>query len=222
MRKSNRMLVVVCLAMFQVFVLFSATGVQASEPVYTGAGAEQSPVREFFARVPLTLFENTPEGMGEEERLELLELGTSAYWKIRDETELTLSFESLPFGESVVSVRLFPHKSQGAGQGFMLAAIGTSASSMCTMELWREDKSGRMVPEDTPHEPPIADFFQAGHGVPKDVEPAVLLCLGPQGLEAMPIFWNTSGMAHVPVDNRVIYQWTGTAFEKKVLARVEQ
>lgn len=211
-----------CLAILHVVVLFTAPRVQAREPVYAGSGTEQSPAREFFARVPLTLFENTPEGMGEEERIELLEVGTSAYWKIRDETDMTLNFESLPFGESVVSVRLFPHKSQGLAQGFVLAAIGTTASSMCTMELWREDKNGRMVPEDTPHEPPIADFFKAGNSAPKDVEPSVLVCLGPQGLEALPIFWNASGMAHVPVDNRVLYHWTGTAFEKQVQPRVVQ
>lgn len=222
MRIIQYILLLCCVVAFQALGLLSATGVQAREPVYTGSGAVQSPVREFFARLPLTLFENTPEGMGDEERLELLEFGTSAYWKISDETEQTLNFESLPFGESLVSVRLFPHKSQEGGQGFVLAAIGTVSSSMCTMELWREDKNGRMVPEDTPIEPPIGDFFTAGNAAPKDVEPSVLMCLGPLGLEAIPIFWTVTGMAHVPVDNKVLYRWTGTAFEKNVEPRVVQ
>lgn len=182
-----------------------------------------SPVREFFARVPLTLFENTPEGLSDEERLELLETGSSSFWKILDESELTLSVQSLLFGESEVSVRLFPQKSQGAGgQEFILAALGTRSSAMCTIEMWREDKNGRMVPEDTPTEPPITDFFGPKSRIPRDVEPTVLICLGAQGLEAMPVFWNASGMAHIPVDNTVSYHWTGSAFEKRVQPRVQE
>ncbi|MEG2173076.1 MAG: hypothetical protein RRY29_07420 [Desulfovibrionaceae bacterium] len=175
-------------------------------------------VREFFASVPLTLFENTPEGLSDEERQELLELGTSRYWKIVDESQFSLTLESLPFGESVVFVRLFPQKSQGGGQAFVVGAIGTRSTSMCTLEMWREDKNGRMVPEDTPSEPPITDFFTPKTRIPTDVEPTVLICLGAQGLEAMPIFWNASGMAYIPVDSKVYFVWTGTGFEKRVQA----
>lgn len=188
----------------------------------TGTSMLHSPVREFFAHLPLTLFENTPEGMSDDERQELLEIGASAYWKIADESELSLTLESVPFGESVVFVRLFPQKSQGGGQGFVLGAIGTRSSAMCTIEMWREDKNGRMVPEDTPQEPPITDFFSPKTLVPKDVEPSVLLCLGAQGLEAMPIFWNASGMAYIPVEATVHYEWTGSTFEKRVQAKTAQ
>lgn len=179
-----------------------------------------SPVRDFFARVPLTLFENTPEGMSDNERVELLESGASAFWHITDETELTLSLKSIPFGESEVSVRLFPQKSQVGGQDFVLAALGSRSTAMCTIEMWHEDRNGRMVPEDTPQEPPISDFFAPQSRIPKDVEPSVLICLGAEGLEAMPIFWNASGMAYIPVDNTVTYAWTGAAFEKQIRPKV--
>lgn len=183
-----------------------------------------SPVRDFFARVPLTLFENTLEGMSDHERVELLETGTSTFWQISGETELTLTLQSIPFRESKVSVRLFPQKSQAGGeQEFILAALGTRSIAMCTIEMWREDQNGRMVPEDTPQEPPISDFFAPQNRIPKDVDPSVLICLGADGLEAMPIFWNASGMggmAYIPADNTVTYRWTGTAFEKIIRPKV--
>lgn len=212
---------IACLPLLGATTVLAQAAPQTAEELPVPVG--HSPVREFFVRVPLTLFENTPEGLRDEERLELLETGASSFWKIVDESEWTLTMQSVPFGESEVSVRLFPQKSQGGeGQEFILAALGTRSSAMCTIEMWREDKNGRMVPEDTPTEPPITDFFSPKSRIPKDVEPTVLICLGEQGLEAMPIFWNASGMAHVPVDNTVSYAWTGAAFEKRIQPRVQE
>lgn len=211
----------VCLPLFCATTVLAQPAPRTSDELPVAVG--HSPVREFFVRVPLTLFENTPEGLSDEERLELLETGSSSFWKIIDESEWTLTMQSLPFGESEVSVRLFPQKSQGGGgQEFILAALGTRSTAMCTIEMWREDKNGRMVPEDTPAEPPVTDFFSPKSRIPKDLEPTVLICLGASGLEAMPIFWNASGMAHIPVDNTVSYEWTGTAFEKRIQPRVQE
>ena len=36
------------------------------------------------------------------------------------------------------------------------------------------------------------------------------------GLKAQPLFWTSTGMAHVPVDNDVSFQWNGKSFEKLV------
>lgn len=188
---------------------------QSTVELENGVSDGQTMVREIFGRLPLTIFENTPEGLSDEERLELLETGQTSFWKIALESDMNLSLVSLPFEESFVSVRLFPPASQG-GQGGMLVAIGTTSTSMCTIEMWREDKNGRVMPEETPQEPPISDFFLPSTRMPADVEPAVLICLGAQGLEAKAIFWNSTGMAYVPVDNVVSYAWTGTNFEKQI------
>lgn len=43
-----------------------------------------------------------------------------------------------------------------------------------------------------------------------------MICLGLGGLKAQPMFWTNTGMAHVPVDNDVSFQWNGKSFDKLV------
>ena len=181
------------------------------------ARADDPSAREFFRRLPPTIFENTPEGLSDGEKDELLENGKTGFWEITHETADALDMVALPFRESVVSVRLF-HR----GPGDSLAAVGTWGNPVCTIELWREDRDDRIVPVPTPSEPPVRDFFAAGNTPPKDVEPSVLICLGERGLEARIVFWNASGMAHVPVDNDVRYEWTQGTFEKRVTPRAKE
>lgn len=183
----------------------------------SSARADDPSAREFFRRLPPTIFENTPEGLSDEEKDELLETGKTAFWEITHETADALDMVALPFRETSVSVRLF-HR----GPGDSLAAVGTRGNPVCTIELWREDRDDRIVPVPTPSEPPARDFFAAGTKLPEDVQPSVLICLGDGGLEARVLFWNASGMAHVPVDNDVLYDWTRGGFEKRVTPRTKE
>lgn len=52
--------------------------------------------------------------------------------------------------------------------------------------------------------------------MPPDVQATVMICLGLGGLKAQPMFWTNTGMAHVPVDNDVSFQWNGKSFDKLV------
>ena len=72
------------------------------------------------------------------------------------------------------------------------------------------------MPTDTPQEPDITAFFAPGRKMPPDVQATVMICLGLGGLKAQPLFWTSTGMAHVPVDNDVSFQWNGKSFEKLV------
>ena len=96
----------------------------------------------------------------------------------------------------------------------MLAAIGTLGGEMCTVELWRVDSSCRVVPVDTPQEPAVEEFFAEGQSLPADVYPSVNICLGNGGLMAVPIFWNATGMVHLPHAHDISYQWDGRRFRK--------
>lgn len=201
--------------LFRCFFLLSVMAL--STLTCAPARADDPSAREFFRRLPPTIFENTPEGLSDEEKDELLENGKTAFWEITHETVDALDMLALPFRETAVSVRLF-HR----GPGDSLAAVGTRGNPVCTIELWREDRNDRIVPVPTPPEPPVRDFFAADNKPPKDVEPSVLICLGEQGLEAQILFWNASGMAHVPVDNDVRYEWTQGAFEKRVTPKAKE
>ena len=168
--------------------------------------------RNIFALLPESIFENTPEGLSPTEKQKLLSAGHSEFWEVAGETEDVMVFASLPFRDTAVALRLFRHATDGS----VLAAFGTLGGSVCTLELWRIDATGRAVPTDTPQEPDITAFFAPGRKMPPDVQATVMICLGLGGLKAQPLFWTSTGMAHVPVDNDVSFQWNGKSFEKLV------
>lgn len=173
--------------------------------------------RGLFTLLPVSIFENTAEGLSESEKQQLLAEGHTEFWEIAGETEDVIVFAALPFRDSAVALRLFRNSADGSVE----AAVGTLGSPICTMELWRVDSSARIMPIDTPPEPEISDFLGQGQTLPRNVNPTVLICLGLGGLKAQPVFWNSSGMAHVPLANDVSFQWNGKAFEKRVFPHKE-
>ena len=176
------------------------------------AAENEVSARSIFALLPESIFENTPEGLSQQEKQKLLSTGYTEFWEVAGETEDVMVFASLPFRDTAVALRLF----RNAADGSVQAALGTLGGSVCTLELWKVDASGRAVPADTPQEPDISAFFAPGRKMPPDVHATVMICLGLGGLKAQPLFWTSTGMAHVPVDNDVSFQWNGKSFDKLV------
>lgn len=175
------------------------------------ASAGELTARDYFRMLPGTIFENTTEGMPEDEKLQLLETGRSNFWEFQGEEPDRLELAAMPFGESRVVLRVF--RSGEGGKGSTLLAIGAMGPA-CAIELWRADADGRIVPVDTPEDPPAKDFFAAKNGAPRGTNVAVLFCLDEEGLEARPVFWNDAGMLQMPVDFRVHYTWGAGGFAK--------
>lgn len=173
--------------------------------------AEELIARDVFRMLPTTIFDNTLEGMSETEQRHLLEYGQTEFWELRNEGHDKLDVVSCPPGDSQVALRVFRGARQEA-----LAVVGTVGAPLCSVELWRVDSNGRIVPVDTPDEPNIRDFLVAGHKLPDGVEPSVLFCVTDQGLEARPVFWNSTGMVHMPVEYTVRYVWEEGQFKKNV------
>lgn len=173
---------------------------------------ERLTARHFFATLPTGIFETTAEGLDESRKQELLINGKTDFWELVGETDDVIVFTALPFRDSGVAVRLFRNEQDGS----VLAAIGTLGGEMCTVELWRMDRNGRIIPVDTPQEPAVREFFAEDAVLPKDINPSVSICLGRGGLVARPIFWNASGMVHIPLAHDVSYQWDGRHFQKQI------
>lgn len=111
-------------------LLLSARSVQARELT----------ALDIFAQLPITLFENTPEGLSEDEKLRLIEQGASEFWEVERFDADRLVLVSRPFGETRVGLRVF------RGGDRLLAALGTDGGAMCALELWQEDATGGFVP----------------------------------------------------------------------------
>lgn len=166
--------------------------------------------RGMFALLPPSIFENTPEGLTEAAKQELLHSGRSDDWEIAGETPDVLVLAQLPFRDRAVAFRLFRNDVDGTSE----VAVGTLGVPICTVELWRMDGTGRIIPVDTPPEPDINEFFRKKRK--RDPGQTVLICLGPGGLAAKPIFWSKKGIIEPQVDYDINFVWNGAKFEKKV------
>lgn len=167
---------------------------------------------EIFSRLPSTIFEDTPEGLSEDEKNLLIERGECAYWLVASESADRIVFLSRPFGETKVTLQVF----RGGEHGFV-AALGTSGSPMCALELWAPDNAGGgLVPIGTPPDPPLSDFFPKGYRLPRDASPARLFCLADDGLESRPLFWGSEGLLHIQPAYDVHYVWENGQFIKRL------
>ena len=97
-------------------LLLSARSVQARELT----------ALDIFAQLPITLFENTPEGLSEDEKLRLIEQGASEFWEVERFDADRLVLVSRPFGETRVGLRVF------RGGDRLLAALGTDGGARKT------------------------------------------------------------------------------------------
>lgn len=166
--------------------------------------------REIFINMPESIFESTAEGLGEKDKQDLLNCGRSEFWEILQETPDTMIFSSLPFGEKTLGIRLFRNETDGS----TFIATGTMDEPVCTVEFWKNDSLGRLVPVEGPAEPEVSEFFRKGRKLPTRVQATSLVCLDIGGIVARPVFWNKKGMLEIPLDYSIIFKWDNGKFEK--------
>lgn len=179
-----------------------------------GAVAEDygATARGLFTMLPASIFESTAEGLSEDDKQKLLLEGVTDFWEIAAESSDVLVFASLPFRERAIALRLFRNEHDGSTE----VAVGTLGEEPCSLELWRLDSFGRLVPVESPGEPPVAEFLGAGRKLPRGIRFGALICMGNNGLKAVPQFWSSGGKAAFRVDNEINFTWNGREFEKRI------
>ena len=184
--------------------LAAATGAATAH-----AAGGQVTALDMFRMLPATIFENTAEGLTEEEKQQLADEGETDFWAVIESTPEHFVVGALPLLDTRVSVRVFR-----ADNGDTLAAMGVKNGEACALELWRRKADGRLAPVAAPDEPGIAEFFAAGYKLPAGMSPSVMLCLGEDDLEARALLWTSTGLAQVKFDHKVLYRWNGSAFPR--------
>lgn len=180
------------------------------------AGPQPTALR-LFRLIPPTIFENTVEGLDENEKQILADNGRTGPWALTSMTDDELEFtSSVPHSNTKVRMHLYR-----ADNGDILIACGMQSGESCALELWRRDAGGRIIPVPIPDEPNISEFLAAGRALPEDYEVSMLICLDVDSaqLKAVPMLWTPTGLGNLPLDYDVYYQWTGEAFLKEAVPR---
>lgn len=168
--------------------------------------------RGVFSQLPTSIFENTPEGLNENGKQSLLRTGRSEFWELVEESPDKLLIRQVPFGNRTVSLQLYHNSSDGSVD----VVTGIIGDPICTLELWKMDASGRIVPIDAPVEPGIREFYRPSRLPARQRLYSVMLCPHPSGLAATPVYWNEHGMVPVKTDYNILYVWKDGKFEKSI------
>lgn len=188
-----------------------------SEPVkIVPPKGPQPTAMRLFRFIPPTIFDNTIEGMREDEKQLLMDSGETEFWVLTALTEDELVIENkAPEVDTQATLILFH-----AGNGDIVMAMGVTAGDSCALELWRylADRRG-ITPMPMPDEPAVSDFFQTNRALPEDMDVSMLICLDPveETLVAKPLIWRPSGLDPIVLDTKVIYKWDGNKFVKEVI-----
>ncbi len=166
---------------------------------------------DIFRLLPVTIFENTPEGISEGEKQTLIENSRTGLWRLIPVDSDELRVESRPDADSSVTVRLFH------GRGMTVAAEGAQTRDTCALELWVHDDRHRLTPYPLPPDPLLRDFFGPDNHPPAGLDHSIRICLAADVLRAYPLFTGPGGPTAVSLDNAVFFRWTGGGFEKAVL-----
>lgn len=200
----------------------SSSGLKAEEavgksspllPKITPPAGPQPTALRLFRLIPPTIFENTVEGLDENEKQILADNGRAGSWVLTSMTDDELEFTSaVTHSGTKVHMRLYH-----ATNGDIFIACGVQSGESCAMELWRCDAAGRIIPMPMPDEPAFSEFLAEGHVVPEEYEVSMLICLdmdSPQ-LKAVPLLWTPTGLGSLPLDYDVYYHWNGESFNRE-------
>ena len=177
-------------------------------------GPQPSALR-LFRFIPPSIFDNTIEGMREDEKQQLMDTGETDFWVLTalSEEELVIQNKALE-ADTQVTLRLFR-----ASNGDTVVAMGVNAGDSCALELWRYmDKRRALTPMPMPDEPAVSDFFETHRVLPEDTDVSMLICLDPveETLIAKPLIWTPSGLDPIKLDTKVYYVWNGESFVKTI------
>ncbi len=177
-------------------------------------GPQPSALR-LFRFIPPSIFDNTIEGMREDEKQQLMDTGETDFWVLTalSEEELVIQNKALE-ADTQVTLRLFR-----ASNGDTVVAMGVNAGDSCALELWRYmDKRRALTPMPMPDEPAVSDFFETHRVLPEDTDVSMLICLDPveETLIAKPLIWTPSGLDPIKLDTKVYYVWNGDSFVKTI------
>lgn len=168
-----------------------------------------------FRLIPPSIFENTIEGLREDEKQLLMDTGETEFWVMTALSDEELVIQNrAPEADTMATLKLFR-----ANNGDTIIAMGVTAGNACALELWRSDAKGGIIPMPMPDEPAISEFLQLNRVLPQDADVSMLICLDPvaEGLEAKPLIWTPSGLDKIHLDTKVFYNWNGVKFVKHVV-----
>lgn len=196
--------------------LLLVTGLMMSEASASLSKRPEHMTAQYFLRaLPAEIFDQTELPLSENEKNYLAEVGHVNQWVIRQNTPDLLIVSSTTPEKNEMRIKVF-RDDHGGG----MIVVGTESSLPCMAQFWKFDKHGSILPVDEDPLVEVSDYFITMSYLPPSIGFSVTFCLHEDStVEALPSFWNISGLLDIPMEKRVFLVWKNGDFEKSVVYR---
>lgn len=171
-------------------------------------------MKSLFELSPLSIFDETTEGLALSEKTDLLQKGESATWKITDESKTKLAIQCKhPSSE----VTFFFFKYRDNSDGILFARIMNEQNSQ--VHSWRyTDDSKTLQKTDVLKKYSANEFVSEEDKLPNSYTPVLnYQFLDDQTIEVSLQTWMDKEFENREIINRILLQWNGQDFDKKIV-----
>jgi len=171
-------------------------------------------MKSLFRLSPLSIFDETTEGLALSEKTDLLQKGESATWKITDESRTKLTIQC-KHPSSEVTLFFFKHRVNL--DGVLFARIMNEQNSK--VHSWRYiDDSKTLQKADVLKKYSANEFVSEEDRLPDSYTPVLnYQFLDDQTIEVSLQTWMDKEFENREIINRILLQWNGEDFEEKIV-----
>ncbi|WP_165749034.1 hypothetical protein [Cellulophaga sp. Z1A5H] len=207
--------------------IFSATGYsqtkRANEKIIESAKSDSQnnsykDIKSLFRWSPLSIFDETTEGLESSEKEELLKKGESAYWKIMEATNTKLVINHIHNGDRV-TLRFFKHKD--SLDGVLFAEVENGANT--SLSSWNYDEESETLQKSNLlHKYTANDFVSKEDKLPDSYHAVVHYSFIDELTIQVSLYtWMEKEFENRKISNELFLKWNGENFVEKI-ERIEQ
>ena len=173
---------------------------------------DQLTAQYFLRSLPAEIFDQTEWPLTENEKNYLVDAGRVKQWFVKESTPDLLVISSATPEKSEMRIKIFRNADNGG-----VIVVGTDGTLPCMAQFWQFDKYGRVLPLDEEPLVDVSDYFITMSYLPPSISYSATFCLRDDDrVEAVPSFWNISGLLEIPMEKRVFLVWNNSVFEKVI------
>ena len=175
-------------------------------------------MKTFFSLSPLSIFDETTEGLDLSEKNDLLKKGESASWKIVDESKTKLAIRS-KHPSSEVTLRFLKNKDNLDGL-FFAEVVNEKNSNLFSWKYFNDDRN--LQKADLLKKYNANDFVSKEDKLPDSYKPVLhYQFIDDQTIEVSLHTWMEKEFENREIINRIFLNWNGENFEEKIVKNAQ-
>ncbi len=176
-----------------------------------GSSMESIDMKSLFRLSPLSVFENSTDGLTSAQKEALIKVGKSESWEVTEETNSRMALNSS--SNDAVELHYFKNKNSSGGT----LGITTINGQTSNLQLWKYSNS-KLEKENNTIKTSANDFVSEKDKLPDSFQPQLQYSfIDDEKIEVSLYTWMVNEFEKRKVINKVFLKWDGDEFTKEVV-----